>query len=188
MRILLGRVNNHVCSFDVYQSWIIKGGSYYPETNKSPLLILIMDIIEASEGSSSAAKQHPTSLPEVFEEIPKLIDKDAIKKMVNLQVAAIDRLESTNKSLINCNTMAQNKLSTTAKLYKKTSKQLSDSKKDLDVIYKKILDLKAKIRAERPELFCEKTKDAEPELAQDGIEETSHRTNDIEEQINEAPS
>lgn len=101
----------------------------------------------------------PPCLSDILEKIPKFINKDDANQMINLQVTAIDRLESTNKSLINCNTLSQNKLTSTTKLYKKAVKQLSESKKDLDVIYKKILDLKARMKADRPDLLPERNED-----------------------------
>lgn len=88
-----------------------------------------------------------------IDRIPQLVKVEDIYHMIDLQVATLDRLDCTNKSLANCSAMAQNKLATTTRLYKRTAKLISDSKRDLDVIYKKILDLKAKIRAERPDLF-----------------------------------
>uniref|UniRef100_A0A6G1S3D3 KxDL motif-containing protein CG10681 n=1 Tax=Aceria tosichella TaxID=561515 RepID=A0A6G1S3D3_9ACAR len=93
------------------------------------------------------------SLTQLIDRVPQLVNIKDIHQMIDLQVATLDRLDCTNKSLANCSAMAQNKLGATSKLYKRTAKQISDSKKDLDVIYKKILDLKAKIRIERPDLF-----------------------------------
>lgn len=88
-----------------------------------------------------------------LERIPQLVNVKDVHQMIDLQVATLDRLDCTNKSLANCSSMAQNKLAATTRLYKRTAKQISDSKKDLDVIYKKILDLKAKIKADRPDLI-----------------------------------
>jgi hypothetical protein len=102
--------------------------------------------------TTTNAAPNPTLFDNV-ERIPRLVNKEGIYKMMDLQVATLDRLDCTNKSLTNCITMAQNKLASTTRLYKKTAKHIVDSKKDLDATYKKILDLKAKIRAEKPELF-----------------------------------
>lgn len=96
-------------------------------------------------------------LASAVSEIPQLMNKDHVTNIINLQEKAIDRLESTNKSLISCNTLAQGRLASTAKLFKKTSKQMSEAKKDLDFIYKKIQDLKNRIKTERPDLFSQET-------------------------------
>lgn len=98
-------------------------------------------------------KFDPTSetstLAQTIIKIPKLINKDDVSRMIDLQMGAIDRLEGTNKNLINCSTMAQNKLASTSKLFKKTAKEMSDSKKDLDIIYRKISELKNRMKAEK---------------------------------------
>lgn len=96
-----------------------------------------------------------TSLSETVSKIPKLVNCDNVSCMIDLQTTAIDRLESTNKSIMSCNTLAQSKLASTAKLFKKTTKQMSETKKDLDFIYKKILELKHKVKTERPDLFAQ---------------------------------
>lgn len=84
-----------------------------------------------------------------IDRIPNLIRDEDVSNMIQVQASAIERLEATNKSLTDCNALAQAKMNSTSKLFKKTAKQLSDSKKDLDYIYKKILDLKTKIKAEK---------------------------------------
>lgn len=112
--------------------------------------------------STMPASSHTTkSLSSSLEAIPKLIDRGDVKQMLSLQTGAIDRLESTNIGLANSNTISQKKLATTMKLFKKTARQISDSKRDLDVIYKKISDLKNNLRVERPDLFQSQVRDTE---------------------------
>lgn len=100
-----------------------------------------------------AESSSPSTFVGALDRLPQLMDKDKVLQMIDVQVDTLDRLECTNKSLINCSNMAQSKLVATTKLYKRTAKQLSESKKDLDVCYKKILELKTKLKAERPDLF-----------------------------------
>lgn len=102
-------------------------------------------------------------MEETIARIPQLINKGDVDTMINLQASAIDRLETTNNGLESCTILAQNKLSTTTKLFKKTAKQMSEAKKDLDVIYKKLTELKAKIRADKPHLFNENETTAQDE-------------------------
>lgn len=107
------------------------------------------------------------SVRETFKRISELISQDDVKKMMSFQITAIDRLESTNVNLTNCNSIAQSKLNSMTKLYKKTAQQLKESKKDLDVIHRKITDLKTKIRAERPDLYAAERQLIEQELQDD---------------------
>lgn len=85
--------------------------------------------------------------------IPQLVCKEDVIQMINLQMSAIDRLEATNKSLCSCNILARDRLASTMKLFKRTAKQMNESKRDLDVVYKKVTELKNKIKTERPDLF-----------------------------------
>lgn len=111
----------------------------------------------ALEQGQTDINDEPASLLSSLQRIPQIVDNGDVKQIINLQVAAIDLLENTNKSLTDCNNMAQSKLSTTTKLFRRTAKSIAESKKDLDIIYKKISDLKAKLKAERPDLFAGKS-------------------------------
>lgn len=120
----------------------------------------------------AGAPVEQATFAENLRKISQLVNREDIAEVINIQVATIDRLECTNKSLHNCNTMAQNKLASTSRLYKRTAKQIAESKKDLDVIYKKILEMKARIKAERPDLFAKREtscdeNDQTPELSND---------------------
>ena len=110
----------------------------------------------ALEQEQTKTLDEPETLLGSLERIPQIVNHGDVKQIIDLQVAAIDFLENTNKSLTDCNNMAQNKLSTTTRLFRKTAKSIAESKRDLDIIYKKIFDLKAKLKAERPDLFVPK--------------------------------
>lgn len=111
------------------------------------------DKLDELQAEIADLKLESPTLEQTVARIPQLVKRDDVIQMINLQVTSIERLESTNKSLANCNSMAQDRLAATTKLFKKTSKQMNEAKKDLDVIYKKILEMKNKIRIERPDLF-----------------------------------
>lgn len=114
------------------------------------------------DAHEEAGTSHPSkSLSSCLDAVPKLIDRGDVKQMLNLQTGVIDRLESTNIGLINCNSMSQKKLANTMKLFKKTARQITDTKRDLDVIHKKISDLKNNLRAERPDLFPSQAEDTD---------------------------
>jgi len=93
------------------------------------------------------------TLPQIIGQISNIVDPCDVVQMINVQMSAIERLENTNKSIANCVKMSQDKLSSTSKLFQKTAKQLNESKRDLDIIYRKICDLKARIKSERPDLI-----------------------------------
>lgn len=121
------------------------------------------------------------SISQIVTKIPQLVSKEDVTQMINLQMSAIDRLEATNKSLHSCNILARDKYATTMKLFKRTAKQMNDSKKDLDIVYKKIIELKNKIRAERPDLFVNRPSDEEEE------EDNDNKPQQPQEQIEKKP-
>lgn len=83
------------------------------------------------------------NLTKIIDKIPSIIDQNHVDHMINLQTHAIDRLEATNKNLESCHAHAQERLATVTKLFKKASRQISDSKRDLDIIYKKLSEMKS---------------------------------------------
>lgn len=97
--------------------------------------------------------QEPASPVGLVEAIPKMINKNDVAKMVEIQTRSIKRLEDINRSVLASTDIAQEKLSLVSKLFKKSSKQISESKRDLDVIYKKLASMKHELRIEKPDLF-----------------------------------
>lgn len=91
-------------------------------------------------------------LIDIVGKIPKLIDQNDVDQMVASQERSLSRMEEVNKLLTSCSAMADEKIQLVSRLYKKASKNLVDSKKDLDYIFKKISELKSEIKAEKPEL------------------------------------
>lgn len=95
------------------------------------------------------SEQNTPSISDTFGKLPNLVNKEAIIKTINLQGEAISRLENTNKALYDCNNQAQAKLNSITKLFKNTMQQMKDSKRDLDVIHRKLHDMKSKIKLEK---------------------------------------
>lgn len=89
-----------------------------------------------------------TTIEHSISSISEFIDPEDVQMMMSLQETAIDRLEATNRSLASCQLLAQEKLAATMKLFKKTAKQMSEAKKDLDIVYMKLSELKRKIKSE----------------------------------------
>lgn len=89
-----------------------------------------------------------STIRQSIDKIPDFIDQQDVQRMMALQETAIDRLEATNRGLASCQSLAQEKLAATTKLFKKASKQMSDAKRDLDFVYTKLSEMKRKIKAE----------------------------------------
>lgn len=79
----------------------------------------------------------------------------------------LQRFEKTNEMLLNCNALSASRLKLAGEEFKKHSKLLGDMKKDLDYIFKKIRNIKAKISAQYPDAFAA----AQPKSRQSYAEE-----------------
>lgn len=66
----------------------------------------------------------------------------------------LQRFEKTNEMLLNCNALSANRLKTAGEDFKRHTKLLSEMKKDLDYIFKKIRNIKLKINAQYPEAYA----------------------------------
>lgn len=66
----------------------------------------------------------------------------------------MQRFEKTNEMLLNCNALSASRLKLAGEEFKKHSKLLGEMKKDLDYIFKKIRNIKAKISTQYPDAFA----------------------------------
>lgn len=103
----------------------------------------------ADDSQNTTLRSSESNIHESINNIRDFIDPKDVQRMMSLQESAIDRLEATNRSLASCQSLAQEKLAATTKLFKKTAKEMSDAKKDLDIVYTKLSELKRKIKAEQ---------------------------------------
>lgn len=68
-----------------------------------------------------------------------------------LQFSRLQRFEKTNEMLLNCNALSNGRLKIANDEFKKHIKLISDMKKDLDYIFKKIRNIKSRIGIQYPQ-------------------------------------
>lgn len=151
----------------------------YEESDKRKQNVASGGSTDPSQSSCPELNQSQTypTLLQCTDKITRFVNKNEVGHMIDIQTTAISKLQRTNTSLAECSAIASDKLISTTKLFKKTAKHISDSKRDLDVIFKKLLDLKSKIRAERPDLFA--AQQAAQLIANDTEEELVHSLSSV---------
>lgn len=65
----------------------------------------------------------------------------------------LQRFEKTNEMLSNCNSLSVNRLKVASSEFKKHTHLLTDMRKDLDNIFKRINILKSKLSSQYPQAF-----------------------------------
>lgn len=84
--------------------------------------------------------------PEVFVQgLAGIVNQGDVEQIIRAQKQMLQRFEKTNEMLLNCNALSQNRLKLATEEFKKHTKMLSEMKKDLDYVFKKIRIIKSKL-------------------------------------------
>ncbi|XP_014229182.1 kxDL motif-containing protein CG10681 [Trichogramma pretiosum] len=122
-----------------------------------------------SEAGSFECFQNYTA-PEVFVQgLAGIVDQQDVESMIRAQKQMLQRFEKTNEMLTNCNQLSVSRLKTANAEFKKHTALLTDMKKDLDYIFKKIRVLKTKVSQQYPEAYNEAVKST---LAEEVVEDS----------------
>lgn len=104
-----------------------------------------------------------------------------MKKINNITNSRLQRFEKTNEMMLNCNALSQSRLKSSNEDFKKHVKLLTEMKKDLDYIFRKIRVIKQKLSKQYPVAYAE----AQPprsSLAEEAMEPATNS------QVNSRPS
>ncbi|XP_012285591.1 kxDL motif-containing protein CG10681 [Orussus abietinus] len=109
-----------------------------------------------SDGGSFECFQNYTA-PEVFVQgLAGIVDQQDVESMIRAQKQMLQRFEKTNEMLTNCNQLSVSRLKTASSEFKKHTVLLTEMKKDLDYIFKKIRVIKNKLNQHYPYSFSNK--------------------------------
>ncbi|CAL1528726.1 unnamed protein product [Lymnaea stagnalis] len=81
------------------------------------------------------------------------VNKEDIASMVYIQRDMLSRFEKTNEMLINFNILSSGRYEATLRDFQKHTQLLSEMKKDLDTVFKRIRVLKQRLEKTYPEAF-----------------------------------
>ncbi|KAK0090160.1 hypothetical protein PV325_002585 [Microctonus aethiopoides] len=108
-----------------------------------------------SDAGSFECFQNYTA-PEVFiQGLAGIVDQQDVESMIKAQKQMLQRFEKTNEMLTNCNQLSVNRLKSTGAEFKKHTILLTEMKKDLDYIFKKIRIVRNKLNQQYPQAFQE---------------------------------
>jgi hypothetical protein len=83
-----------------------------------------------------------------------------VELIVRAQKKMLQRFEKTNEMLTNVNSLSATRLERAQNDFKKHTQNVVEMKKDLEVIFKRIRNIKAKLAAQQPEAFRQAVGDA----------------------------
>ncbi|XP_039486201.1 kxDL motif-containing protein CG10681 [Drosophila santomea] len=84
-----------------------------------------------------------------------MVNQGDVETMIRAQKQMLQRFEKTNEMLLNCNALSQSRLKSASEDFKRHVKCLSEMKKDLDYIFRKIRVIKQKLQVQFPTIYAE---------------------------------
>ena len=105
--------------------------------------------------ASASGTSEPASLSsQVFvQALTTEVNKQDVINMVEAQTHMLSRFEKTNEMLLNFNQLSASRYETTCQEFNKNTALLTDMKKDLDAIFRRIRVLKTKLSKQYPTAF-----------------------------------
>lgn len=82
-----------------------------------------------------------------------VVNQQDVESMVRAQKKMLQRFEKTNEMLSNCNTLSATRFERAQRDFKAHTAQILEMKKDLDVVLRRIHNLKTKMALQNPEAF-----------------------------------
>ncbi|XP_074641355.1 kxDL motif-containing protein 1-like [Tubulanus polymorphus] len=86
--------------------------------------------------------------------LSEFIDRNHVNYLVSTQQHMMCRFEKTNEMLLNFNVLSENRYQASVNEFKKHTQLLTDMKKDLDTVFKRIRVLKQTLSKQYPDSFA----------------------------------
>ncbi|XP_030571510.1 kxDL motif-containing protein CG10681 [Drosophila novamexicana] len=100
-----------------------------------------------------------------------MVNQSDVETMIRAQKQMLQRFEKTNEMLLNCNALSQSRLKNANEKFKRHVKLLSEMKKDLDYIFRKVRIIKQKLQQQYPAIYAE-VQPQRSSLAEEAEDET----------------
>ena len=84
-----------------------------------------------------------------------MINQSDVEFIVRAQKKMLQRFEKTNEMLTNVNSLSATRLERAQNDFKKHTQNITEMKRDLEVIFKRIRGIKAKLAAQLPEAYSQ---------------------------------
>ncbi|KAH8301187.1 hypothetical protein KR018_006714 [Drosophila ironensis] len=109
-----------------------------------------------------------------------MVNQGDVETMIRAQKQMLQRFEKTNEMLLNCNALSQSRLKSASEDFKRHVKCLSEMKKDLDYIFRKVRVIKQKLQHQYPAI-CAEVQPQRSSLAEEAEDETEANTRKLAE-------
>ncbi|EDV97410.1 kxDL motif-containing protein CG10681 [Drosophila grimshawi] len=100
-----------------------------------------------------------------------MVNQGDVETMIRAQKQMLQRFEKTNEMLLNCNALSQSRLKSANEDFKRHVKLLTEMKKDLDYIFRKVRIIKQKLQQQYPAIYAE-VQPQRSSLAEEAEDET----------------
>ncbi|XP_017842996.1 kxDL motif-containing protein CG10681 [Drosophila busckii] len=112
-----------------------------------------------------------TAAEAFIQNLAGMVDQSDVETMIRAQKQMLQRFEKTNEMLLNCNALSNSRIKSANEDFKRHVKQLSEMKKDLDYIFRKIRFIKQKLQQQYPSIYAE-VQPQRSSLAEEAEDET----------------
>uniref|UniRef100_UPI00358E07F9 kxDL motif-containing protein 1 n=1 Tax=Myxine glutinosa TaxID=7769 RepID=UPI00358E07F9 len=99
-----------------------------------------------------------------------MVNEDDIGAVVNAQRQMLGRFEKTNEMLINFNALSASRFPIMSERFQQHTHALTELKRDLDTIFRRIRNLQRKLERQHPQAFQAQTVHSDPESSAHGTE------------------
>lgn len=103
-----------------------------------------------------------------------MVDQTDVEAIVRAQKKMLQRFEKTNEMLANCNNLSGARLERASRDFKGHTQHVTQLKKDLDSVFKRIRALKVKVASQHPEAYAHVVSGLDSDLVDGGEEDDEY--------------
>jgi len=103
-----------------------------------------------------------------------MVDQTDVEAIVRAQKKMLQRFEKTNEMLANCNHLSSARLERASRDFKGHTQHVTQLKKDLDSVFKRIRALKVKVASQHPEAYAHVLSGLDSDLVDGGEEDDEY--------------
>ncbi|KAH8307315.1 hypothetical protein KR044_009967 [Drosophila immigrans] len=129
------------------------------------------DMTPDAESFNGYAFNNYTAAEAFIQGLAGMVNQGDVETMIRAQKQMLQRFEKTNEMLLNCNALSQSRLKSASEDFKRHVKLLSEMKKDLDYIFRKVRIIKQKLQQQYPAIYAE-VQPQRSSLAEEAEDET----------------
>eukprot|EP00095_Tigriopus_kingsejongensis_P006266 maker-scaffold990_size72856-snap-gene-0.15 protein:Tk06266 transcript:maker-scaffold990_size72856-snap-gene-0.15-mRNA-1 annotation:"MSTP096" len=112
-----------------------------------------MDDLSPTAQMECSIYQNYSASEVLVQSVAGMVNQQDVEAMVRAQKKMLQRFEKTNEMLSNCNTLSATRLERAMRDFKGHTTLVLEMKKDLDIVLRRIHNLKTRLASQHPEAF-----------------------------------